>query len=407
LANRQFALLWSGQTVSQFGDGIVAVALPLLVLHTTGSAADLGLVVAARLLPTIAFLLIGGALTDRVSRRLAMLTSDGARALIAGALGALALAGTLNFAELIVGALLFGTFDALFFPASSAMYPEVLAPEELVRANSLRQSSATIAGQLLGPVVGGLIVATVGTSWSLLIDAGTFVVSAGCLAVMRPTPRPTHTGASMVHQIAEGIRFCRQTSWILWTLVVAGFMVALVYAPIEVLIPLLFTKTLHTSSVGLGIGFAAFGLGGLVGALTLAVVPTPRHRVRTMWTCWIVATFIAVLYGLSPTVWVACVALFMMGPLLMGGQIIWESLLQAEVPREMLGRVSSVDYMVSFSLAPVGVAVAGVVAGAVGIRVAIVVPAIACALASLAVLILVRSMTALDRERLSADQSPA
>jgi DHA3 family tetracycline resistance protein-like MFS transporter len=398
LSNRQFTLLWGGQTVSQFGDGIVAVALPLLVLQTTGSAVDLGLVVAARLVPTVCFLLLGGAVTDRVSRRLAMLVSDASRAVITAALGLLALSGVLTFTELVVGSLLFGTFDALFYPSSSALYPELINAELLIQATSLRQSSGTIAAGLLGPVVGGIIASTIGTSWSLLIDAGTFVVSAGCLLAMRATPRPAPTGASVLADIAAGIRFCRQTSWIAWTLIVAAFANAIVFMPVAVLLPLLFKRTLHSPDWMVGVGFAAFGVGSLIGALLLAFLPRPRRRVRTMWTLWTAASFLTVGYGIAPSAWTAALALLAIGPLLMGGQVIWESLLQAEVPREMLGRVSSVDFMVSFALAPIGVAVAGVAAGVVGIRFAIVFPALVVGAFSLTILLVVRSLTALDRE---------
>ena len=105
--------------MSQFGDGIISVALPLLVLEVTRNATDLGLVVAARLVPTVVFLLLGGVITDRVSRRLAMLTSDASRAAITASLGVLGLSGSLNLTELLVGSILFGTFDALFYPSST------------------------------------------------------------------------------------------------------------------------------------------------------------------------------------------------------------------------------------------------------------------------------------------------
>ena len=172
----------------------------------------------------------------------------------------------------------------------------------------------------------------------------------------------------MVAEIRTGITYCRRTPWILWTLLVAGLANAAVFTPIAILMPLLFKRTLHAPSWMVGVGFAAFGLGGLVGALLVGILPRPRRRVRVMWLVWSAASFVAVLYGVAPSAWTACVVIFATGPLLTAGNIIWESLLQAEVPRELLGRVSSVDWMVSLGLSPIGVAVAGVVAGTVGIR---------------------------------------
>lgn len=397
LRNRQFALLWGGQTVSLFGDGIVSVGLPLLVLETTNSAVDLGLVVAARLVSTFLFLLLGGAITDRVSRRLAMLMSDAARAVITAALGIMALSGVLSLANLVAGAILFGTFDALFYPASNALYPELIEESQIIPANSLRQVSEQLAASLLGPIMGGVIASTIGTSWSLVIDSGTFVVSAACLASMRPTPRPADTVGSILSEVAVGVRYCRQTAWIFWTLVVAALANAVVYAPVVVLLPLLFTRTLHAPSWQVGVGFASFGLGGLVGALALATLPRPKRRVRAMWLLWGTASFVTALYGIAPSTWSASVVVLVIGPLLISGQIIWESLLQAEVPGEILGRVSSVARMTSSGLAPVGVAAAGIVAGVVGVRIAIVVPAVAIGVLSFVVLATVRSLTEIDR----------
>ncbi|MHB1089125.1 MAG: MFS transporter [Acidimicrobiales bacterium] len=404
LSNRQFALLWGGQTVSQFGDGIISVALPLLVLEITKNATDLGLVVAARLVPTVLFLLLGGAVTDRVSRRLAMLTSDASRATITVSLGVLALSGVLNLVELLVGSILFGIFDALFYPSSTALVPELIAPEQLTSSNSLSRFSQAFAGGLIGPIVGGVIASTIGTSWSLIIDAGTFVVSASCLVAMRSTPRPEASGTSMVSEIKEGLSYCRKTPWLFWSIVVAGFANAFVFSPSAVLLPLLFKRTLHAPNWMVGVGFAATGLGGLVGALGMIILPGPKRRVRTMWLAWGTAPLLAIPFGLAPTAWVAVVFVFVVGLLLMVGNILWGSLMQSEVPKEVLGRVSSVDWMVSLGLSPVGVAIAGVVAGTVGIRVTIVVPGVIIGVTAFLVVAVVRSVTAIDRRPLTPEE---
>ncbi len=383
--------------MSQFGDGIISVALPLLVLEITRNAADLGLVVAARLVPTVALLLLGGAVTDRVSRRLAMLTSDASRAAITVTLGVLALSKSLDFAELLVGSILFGAFDALFYPASTALLPELIAAEDLTAGNSLNRFSGAFSGGLLGPIAGGVIASTIGTSWSLIVDAGTFVFSAGCLIAMRSTPTPSASGTSMLTEIRGGLVYCRRTPWILWSIVVAGLANAFVFSPSAILLPLLFKRTLHASNFMVGAGFAAVGLGGLTGALFMIVRPRVKRRVRTMWLAWGCAPLVTVLFGLAPDVWTAVGFAFVVGVLLMVGNVIWQTLMQAEVPRDVLGRVSSVDWMVSLGLSPVGVAAAGVVAGLAGIRTTIVVPGVVIGVTAMLVLVVVRSITDLDR----------
>ena len=398
LSNRQFALLWGGQTVSQFGDGVISVTLPLLVLTMTRSGADVGYVVAARLVPTVLLLLLGGVITDRTSRRLAMLLSDVSRSVIIAILGILGVLSQLTFSEVVVGAVLFGVFDALFYPASTAMLPEVIAPERLTSANSLSRLSGAISGSLVGPVAGGLIASTLGTSWSLILDAGTFVVSGYCLFRMKPTSRPTRSDGSVLSEVKAGLVFCRTRPWILWSILVAGLANAFIFAPSAVLLPLLFKRALHASNWMVGFGFGATGLGGLVGSVIMLTLSPPRRRVLVMWVAWSGGALCVVPFGLAPSPWLAILAAFFVGASLMIGNILWASLMQSEVPRAMLGRVSSVDWMVSLGLSPLGVALAGVVAGIIGIRTTIVVPGAVIGLLAILTIGLVRSITGPDRK---------
>lgn len=397
LANRQFALLWGGQSVSRLGDGVMSVALPLLVLQTTDSSRDLGIVVAARLVPTVALLLLGGAVSDRVSRRLAMLTSDVGRGVVSTVLGVLALEGRLGVAGLLWGAVCFGLFDALFYPASTALVPEVVALEDLTTSNSLNRFSGSFASGLLGPLVGGVIASTIGVSWSLIIDAATFVVSAGCLIAMRATPRPAASGGNVMSDIRSGLSYCRRTPWLIWSIAVAGLANALVFSPLAIMTPLLFKRVLHSANWVVGVGLAAMGLGGLCGALLTMTRRVPRARVRTMWLAWSAAPLFSVLMGVARWTALAVGCAFVVGALLVVGNVLWDSLMQAEVPADLLGRVSSVDWTVSLGLSPVGVALAGVMAGVVGVRATMVVPALAVCVSAVAVLASVRSISAPDR----------
>lgn len=397
LRNRQFALVWGGQTVSRLGDGIMSVALPLLVLMTTRSATDLGVVVAARLVPTVVFLLLGGALTDRVSRRRAMMTSDLGRGVISAVLGMLALAGALRLSQLLWGAILFGVSDALFYPASVALVPEVVAAELLTSSNSLNRFSATVAGGLLGPLVGGVVASTIGVSWSFVIDAGSFGVSALCLIAMRPIARPVSSGATVRSDIRGGLAYCRRTPWLMWSIAVAGVANALVFSPAAILLPLFFKRALHAPNWMVGVGFAATGLGGLLGAVVMMSTPSPRARVRTMWLAWLAAALLSIVFGLSSAAWLASCVVFAAGALLIVGNILWDSLMQTQVPPEMLGRVSSVDWTFSLGLSPLGVAAAGAVSNVVGVRATIVVPALVVSALGVVLLVSVRSITALDR----------
>jgi MFS family permease len=367
--HREPRLLVTGQTISQFGDGVALVALTLLVLDTTNdSASKLAWFAAARMTPLVVFLLVGGAIVDRFSRRLLLLISDCVRAFLTAALVVLIATGHLKYGELIVFAVLFGTFDAVFMPCITALTPEIV-PEDLLPAmNAVRPLSNNLMGNMIGPAVGGVI-AAVSTSWAIGVDGATFLVSASALFLMKPTPKPQRTpGSSMLSEIKEGVRFVRHTRWLRTNLVVAGVVNAIMFSPLGVLLPYLLRHTLHDSKVIVGYTFAVMGLSGAIGALFASNMKLPRRRIRVMVAYWTVASFAGIIIGFATNFWEVMIFPVVASPLLLLGNVIWESMMQSEVPRELLGRVSSVDWFMSLGLAPLGVVLAGALATAWGVR---------------------------------------
>lgn len=365
---REPALLVSGQAVSAFGDGVANVALTILVLDTTHSASALGFYAAARMIPLVAFLLVGGVIVDRFSRRTLMLLSDAARAVLMAAVVVLSVLGHLHYWELIVMAVVFGAFDAVFFPAFSALVPEVVGEDLLQPMNAVRTLATNFVGNVIGPALGGIL-AAVSISLALGVDAGTFIVSATALALMHPTPRPTRTvEASMVHEIGQGLRFVRRTTWIWTTLAAVAFGNALIFTPSFILIPYVLLHDLDASKATVGWAFALSGVAGTIGTLVVGSRAAPRRRIRVMWTSWLVSLGAAVILAFATNVVEVLVVPVVMMPTMLFGNVIWESMLQLEVPRDLLGRVTSVDWFVSLGLSPLGLALAGVLVASVGVR---------------------------------------
>ena len=367
--HREPALLVVGQSISNLGDGVALVALTLLVLDTTNNnAAKLAWFVAARMIPMVAFMLIGGAIVDRFSRRLLLLFSDGARAVLTGGLVVLIGTGSLRFWELMVFGVLFGSFDAIFMPAISAITPEIV-PEDLLGAmNAVRPLSNSLMGNMIGPALGGLIAVT-STSWAIGVDCATFVFSAATLTMMRPTAAPVReTETSMLEDIRGGISYVRTTRWLWTTLVAVTFVNAFVFSPMPVLIPYFLRHDLHSSKVLVGYAFAISGLAGAIGALIASNLQVPARRVRSMWTYWTIGTVAALIMGVASNYWEVLLVFAIASPMMLFGNVIWESMMQSEVPRELLGRTSSVDWFVSLGLAPLGLVVAGQLVNVVGVR---------------------------------------
>ena len=161
LHEREFRLLFTGQTLSLVGDGMVSVALPFAVLDLTGSVTDLGLVLAAFTLPLVAFLLVGGVLADRFQPRRVLVASDLARFVSQGLVAVLLVSGRARIWELVVLQAVRGVALAFFQPASTALTPSTVPAGLLQEANALRGLSLAF-GQVIGPAAGGFVVAGIG-----------------------------------------------------------------------------------------------------------------------------------------------------------------------------------------------------------------------------------------------------
>jgi MFS family permease len=367
--HREPALLVAGQTISNLGDGVALVALTLLVLNTTHeSASKLAWFAAARMTPMVILLLVGGAIVDRFSRRLLLLISDMTRAVLTGILVAFMALGILHFWELMVFGVFFGTFDAVFMPAISALTPEIV-PEDLLPAmNAVRPLANNLMGNMVGPAIGGII-AVMSTTWAMGIDCATFVVSSATLLAMRPTAAPRReVESSILEDIHEGLRYVRSTRWLWTTLVSVAAVNAFVFSPMMVLIPYFLRHNLHTSGAVVGYSFAISGLAGAIGGLVAANTKAPARRIRIMWTYWTVGTASALILGFATNYWEVFLVPLIASPMMLFGNVIWESMMQTEVPRELLGRASSVDWFVSLGLAPLGLVVAGQLANVMGVR---------------------------------------
>jgi len=189
LRHRDFALLWSGMTVSMLGDGIAAVALAWITYSISNRPSALAWVAAAQTIPRLVFLLYGGLLSDRIERRTMMGIAHGVRALSTGTIAVLALTGSLELWHLIALGTLEGLGGALFAPAFGAIVPELVPQEQLVQANSLDNFLRPVIG-LVGPALGGVAVAAFGVGGAFLFDCGTFLFALATLIPMSSRPMP-------------------------------------------------------------------------------------------------------------------------------------------------------------------------------------------------------------------------
>ena len=369
LRHRDFRLLWSGMTISLIGDGIFLVAMAWQAYELWNAPAALSLLGIGMTIPTIAFLLPAGVLSDRLDRRSLMLFSDLGRALVLAALAVLALTGLLTFWELVLLVALYGVGTAFFTPAFEAIVPDLVPAADLAAANSLDQFVRPITLRLAGPALGGALVAAVGTGAAFTVDALSFLISAGAVFLMRPPahPRSEHVESS-VGAVKEGLRFVRKRVWLWGTLGSAAIAYLAFMGPAEVLLPYVVKNEMHASAGDLGLVFAAGGIGAIGAALFMGQRGHPRRDVTLMYAVWTLATLAVAGYGLATAPWQLMVACLTFNALETAGTIIWATIKQRHVPASMLGRVSSLDWLISIGLLPLSFALTAPIAGLIGVR---------------------------------------
>jgi MFS family permease len=397
---RDFRLLWSGATASLVGDGAFLVALAWQVYAMSGGPGGMSLVGIAMTVPTIAFLLVGGVASDRFERRWLLVGADLLRALAVALLAGLAIGGQLELWHVVVLAAFYGTGSAFHAPAFDALVPEILHGERLTQANALDQLIRPLALRLAGPALGGLIVGIAGAAGVFLLDCATFIAAAGTVLMMSPSRREaTHADGSaapsMLTDLRTGWRFVRGHAWLWATFASAAVAYLLFMGPVEVLLPWVVKTGMHGSAFDLGLVFAAGGLASMATALGVGKLGLPRRGITYMLVAWTLATLAVAGYGAATSIWQLMLASAAFNALETAGTIVWATTKQRHVPSQLLGRVSSLDWLISVGLLPLSFALTGPVSGAIGARATLVGAGLLGAIVTIAALY-VPGMRALD-----------
>jgi MFS family permease len=386
LRHRDFRYLWLAQSSSVIGDCIVIVALALFVIELTGSATDLGFVLAAASLPLVAFLLLGGVWADRLPRHRVMVATDLVRFTLHAVLAALIFTGAVRIWQLVAIEALFGTAEAFFRPAANGLLPQTVPEQEIQQAQGLSSLSNNI-GEFAGPALATALVLGLGAGWAFALDAATFLLSAALLSRIRPRRRKivasVATGPAAAEplllgppagdppapvgvwaDIRDGFREVRSRDWVWATL--AAFCVALFtgLAPWFVLGPLVAREQYGDIAI-YGVVSAVLGVGTIGGSL-IGISWRPRFPMRAAMLAIILWPAAAVLYGLGAALFIVVPAMLIGGGGIALFDVWWTTALAERIPADKLSRVSSYDWMVSLALLPLGYVLAGPLASALG-----------------------------------------
>jgi len=370
LRHPDFRYLFLGQSASAVGDQVVIVSLALYITQRTGSSTDLGLVLAAQTLPMIALLLFGGVWADRSSRKRIMIGSDGARALLHGVLAALILAGGASVAAMIVIEALFGAARAFFEPAYSGLLPQTIPEADAQEARALSSTTANLA-ILVGPALGTGLVLWLGAGEAFALDAATFVLSAALLARVRPRPRgragTESAPGSILVELRAGWREVASRPWVWATIAAFTGAVLCAYAPWYALAPVV-ARDVYGGASRFGILESVAGGGAVVGAL-LGIRWRPARPMRVGLLLTLFWPLQSIAFALAGPLAVVIGLAFLAGLGFSLFEVWWETALVRHIPPHALSRVSAYDWMGSLALLPVGFAIAGPLAAALGARV--------------------------------------
>ena len=338
LKNSRFLRLWIGQGTSFLGDAVSMVALVVLVVQVTGSASAVGGALIVRLLPTLASPL-AGVLADRLDRRLVLVASDLARAgLVVG------LVFATNLATIYALVFLLGLARTLFNPTVRAAFPSVVGGGDLTRANALVGGTFSLS-ETAGPALGGVLVATVGVDAAFVLDAATYLISAGMFSLISlPRPEREEEEAGFGEDLRSGFAYLGR-SRVPLAIVLGAFLTVLT---INITIPaeiFLAKRTFDAGNAGYGLLVGLYG-GGMVLGSALMVALGDRVRLLPIYFFGVFAMALALLgTGLSPTFGLALGALVVAGVANGTENVATDTILQKRVPEAFLGRIFSVRFL--------------------------------------------------------------
>jgi MFS family permease len=363
MGQRRFAWYFAARTVSTAGTAMAPVALAFAVLHLTDSGGALAQVLTARTAAMVLFLLVGGVVSDRMSRTTVLQLAHGLTAVTQGTAAVLVISGHADLWMLTGIEALNGAASAFTFPAMAGIVPLVIDRGRLQPANALLAFSRS-GLTVVGPAVAGLLVVTVGPGWALAFDAATYLIAILCLWRVKlpardPVSAPERT--SMWAELRDGWSEFASRTWLWVVVVVFGLLNAIHFGALGVLGPLVSSRAPALGADGWGLALSAEALGTVV-ATVLMLRLSVRHPLRVGMIAIAAIAVPIVMLGLSPSTWPLVLAMFVAGSGTEMFGVGWSTAMQQHIPEAVLSRVSSYDALGSFVAMPLGSMVFGLLA---------------------------------------------
>ena len=348
------------------GSSAFPIALAISILDNGGTATDLGLILASRVLAGTLFTLVGGVWSDRLPRKWVMIGADSFRGLIALTLVII----SANHMPLwAIGLLVFlmGLGDSFGAPAGAAIVPSLL-PDHLLPAGNVARGIVAKIGTIIGPGVGGLSVALIGADYTFAVTAAAFFIGTSLLLGIseEQTEKIVEDKPTFLFDLREGIKLVWEIKWLAASIFMASFQLLVIVAAETVLLPVITRREFQTNNV-FAISAAIFSLGGMISAIAAIRYKTnkPGLVAISMWSLFAFAPLVLA-FPISPAF--VIIGYFIAGLSIGGWEAYWVTAVQREIPQEMQGRVFSIDMVGTSGLMPIGMALVGPVVLLIGER---------------------------------------
>ncbi|MFF1556766.1 MFS transporter [Streptomyces sp. NPDC058279] len=356
-AGRNYTLLTGAAVVTNLGSHGALIAAAFAVLDAGGSTGDVGLVAAARTLPLVLFLLIGGALADRLPRHRVMVAANALNCLSQGAFATLVLAGDPKLWQMMLLTALCGTGTAFFNPAAEGMLMAGVSGEHASRAFALFRMAVNGAG-IGGAALGGAMIAAIGPGWVLAVDAAAFAVAGALRAFLRVGHIADRApGGGLLADLREGWHEVTSRSW-LWGIVLQFSVVVAVVGAAEAVYGPLVARDRLGGPAPWGAALAFFGLGTIGGAL-LMTLWKPRRLLLVGTLCVFPMALPSAALAVPLPAWGLCAVMLVSGVAIEVFGVSWMTTLHQEIPEDKFSRVSAYDWFGSVSMLPLATALAG------------------------------------------------
>lgn len=361
LRSKDFCLFWLGQWISQMGDNLFLVAQNWLIWSLTGSGAAMAIVTLCSQVPSIAMLLVGGVLVDRLPRRWISILSDIIRGVILLLLAALQWAGMLTPVHLYVLAALFGLVGAFARPAFGALVQALVPQGQRVAGNALVAAGRTVAG-MAGPAIGGVIMAVGGAAVAFWVDGVTFLLAAAGLFLARVEEPPRATERApfrLWNDLAEAVRLVAARPFLRVSIVAMALIVITGQAPVVLLRPWV-AERVGGGATTLSLAYT-FDAAGMFLMVTLLGNLKVKRRGPLIYSGMVVAGLAQVGLALAQAPWQFWLLEFITGAVIMIYAVLYSALLQDAAPPDAMGRVAAIDQFGTLVLYPIGVALIGLI----------------------------------------------